>query len=85
MPKQKETAKKAEDSVLVSAAKAIGKAAGEVAKLAGAEPEPRARAVSQKIPKLTKKNKTKLPRREKKAAQKRAEGAHLRSTDARPT
>ena len=70
MPKKNETAETPAESVLVTAAKAIGTAAGKVAKLAGVEPEPREPAVSQKVPKLSKKNKTKMPRREKKAAQK---------------
>ena len=66
MPK-KETAEKPEESVLVSAAKAIGTAAGKVARLAGVAPE----AKSQKVPKLSKKSKDKLPRRQKKAAAKK--------------
>jgi hypothetical protein len=70
MPKKKETAETPDECILVSAAKAIGTAAGKVAKLAGLEPEPREPAVSQKVPRLSKKNKGKLPRREKKAAQK---------------
>jgi hypothetical protein len=52
---------------LVSAAIAIGTAAGKVARMAGASPTP-----SRKIPKLVKKSKAKLPRKEKKAAKKRA-------------
>lgn len=72
MPKKKEAAETTSESALVTAAKAIGTAAGKVAKLAGVEPEPREPAVSQKVPKLSKKNKSKLPRREKKAAQKSA-------------
>ena len=70
MPKKKEAAETPAESVLITAAKAIGTAAGKVAKLAGVEPEPREPAKSQKVPKLSKKNKGKLPRREKKAAQK---------------
>lgn len=67
MPKKKPTIETPDESVLVTAAKAIGTAAGKVARLAGASPES---ARSQKIPKLSKKSKGKLPRREKKAAQK---------------
>jgi hypothetical protein len=70
MPKKKETTETPDESVLVTVAKAIGTAAGTVAKLAGVEPEPREPAVSQKVPKLSKKSKSKLPRREKKALQK---------------
>jgi hypothetical protein len=70
MPKKTEPTQTPDESVLVTAAKVIGAAAGKVAKLAGVEPEPRQPAVSQKVPKLSKKGKSKLPRREKKAAQK---------------
>ncbi len=70
MPKKNESTETPDESILVTAAKAIGTAAGKVAKLAGVEPEPREPAVSQKVPKLSKKNNPKLPRREKKAAQK---------------
>ncbi len=65
MPKKTAaTPETGEESILVTAAKAIGTAAGKVARLAGAG-EP---VKSQKIPKLAKKNKSKLPRKEKKAA-----------------
>ena len=67
MPKKKGSTETPVETVLVSAAKAIGTAARKVARLAGATPEP---AKSQKIAKLSKKNKHKLPRREKKALQK---------------
>jgi F420-0:gamma-glutamyl ligase len=70
MAKKKETSETPDESVLVTAAKAIGTAAGKVAKLVGVEPEPREPAVSQKVPKLAKKEKHRLPRREKKALQK---------------
>ena len=70
MSKKKEAVETPDESVLITAAKAIGTAAGKVAKLAGVESEPREPAVSQKVPKLSKKNKARLPRREKKAAQK---------------
>jgi len=58
------TPETSDESLLVTAAKAIGTAAGKVARLAGAG-QP---AVSKKIPKLVKKTKSKLPRKEKKAA-----------------
>ncbi len=70
MSKKKETTETSSKGILVTAAKAIGTAAGKVAKLVGVEPEPPAPAVSQKVPKLSKKDKHKLPRREKKAAKK---------------
>lgn len=59
-----------DESILVSAAKTIGATAGKIAKLAGVEPAPREPAQSQKVPKLAKKDKHRLPRREKKALQK---------------
>jgi hypothetical protein len=72
MPKKTAATPEAGDeSILVTAAKAIGTAAGKVARLAGAAPETGA-AVSQKIPKLVKKSKSKLPRKEKKAAKKKS-------------
>lgn len=63
-----------EDSAIVSAAKAIGSAAGKVAALAGATPEAPApdgsKPVKEKRGKFPKSNKSRLPRREKKAKQK---------------
>ncbi|HEX3879601.1 MAG TPA: hypothetical protein VHW24_21610 [Bryobacteraceae bacterium] len=57
-----------EDSVLEAAAKVIGKTAGKIAATVGiATP---AKPKSTKIPKLAKKNKHRLPRRQKKAAKK---------------
>jgi hypothetical protein len=70
MPKKKETTETGDEGILVTAAKAIGTAAGKLAKLAGATGETPAPTKSQKIPKLLKKSKGKLPRREKKAARK---------------
>jgi hypothetical protein len=64
-PKAKEP--EAPDSTLVSVAKAIGHAAGELAVKTGIEKPP---TKSSKIPKLAPKNKKRLPRREKKALQK---------------
>jgi hypothetical protein len=61
-----------EGSVLATAAKAIGTAAGKIASLAGVvEPAPTPpQTKSTKQPKLQKKNKSRLPRRQKKAQQK---------------
>jgi hypothetical protein len=70
MAKKKEITETSDEGILVAAAKAIGTAAGKVAKLAGATGEAPAPAKSQKVPKLSKKTKGKLPRREKKAARK---------------
>ena len=73
MPKKDKT----DESVLEAAAKTIGKAAGKAAAVAGLEAgeaaPPAARPNTpkkEKIPKLVKKNKSRLPRREKKALQK---------------
>jgi len=72
--KTEESAPPAEGA-LATVAKAVGKAAGKVAKLAGAEAPaaeaPPAKPAKVKIPKLAPKNKTRLPRREKKALQKK--------------
>jgi len=62
-PKKEELA--VEESTLVSVAKAIGHAAGELALKTGIEKTP-----SKKIPKLAPKNKKRVPRRQKKALQK---------------
>jgi hypothetical protein len=65
MAKKKDT----EDSAVVSAAKAIGSAAGKIASMVGAGPDTPPKP---KVGKLAKKNKSRLPRREKKAAKKAA-------------
>ncbi|HYW46743.1 MAG TPA: hypothetical protein VE959_28005 [Bryobacteraceae bacterium] len=61
-----------QDSVLAATAKAVGTAAGKIASLAGvAEPAPApSQTKSMKQPKLQKKNRSRLPRRQKKAHQK---------------
>ena len=60
--------KSAEKGLLETAAEAIGSTLGTIAVKTGlAHPEPK---VSQKIPKLAKKNKSRLPRKEKKKARK---------------
>ncbi len=65
--------KESDDSVIVTAAKAIGEAAGKVAVLTGvAAPAPPAKP---KIGKLKPKNKARLPRKEKKAQKKKAAAA----------
>jgi len=60
------------DSTLVAATKAIGTAAGKIASLTGiAQPAPTPpQTKPKKPPKLQKKNKSRLPRRQKKAQQK---------------
>jgi hypothetical protein len=71
--KPKEPAQKKKDkSVLESTAEAIGSTLGAIAVstgLAGAADVPK--KVSKKIPKLQKKNKSRLPRKQKKAALKK--------------
>jgi len=56
------------DSTLVEAAKAIGKAVGTVAAAVGVTADKKPAKV--KIPKLAKKDKSRLPRRQKKALRK---------------
>jgi hypothetical protein len=70
MPKKPVTHPETEDNVLVSAAKAVGSAAGKIAALAGAALEGRPAAKSTKVGKLPKKQAHRLPRRQKKAKNK---------------
>jgi hypothetical protein len=64
-----------EETVLSTTAKAIGNAAGKTASMAGVQPAPAPpHTISTKPMKLQKKNKHRLPRRQKKAQQKAAEG-----------
>ena len=72
MPKKQKAAPEADDTLLVSAAKAIGTAAGKIASLTGAGPDHPAK--STKKGKLPKKNKRRVPRLQKKA-QRKAEAA----------
>lgn len=55
------------ESILVTAAKGLGAAAGKIAALAGAKVEKPAKPKAPKIPKLASKNKSRLPRKQKKA------------------
>lgn len=71
MPKKQKAPPEADDTLLVSAAKAVGTAAGEIASLAGTAP-----AKSAKKGKLPKKNKRRVPRLQKKA-QRKAEASQL--------
>jgi len=77
MPKKPVAPPETEDSIIVSAAKAIGSAAGKIASLAGAPPAPQPVAKSRKVGKLPKKQGQRLPRRQKKAQQKAARSTHL--------
>lgn len=79
MAKKTQTEDAPAESAVVAAAKTIGKAAGKmVTVVAGAreaedsrnDQEQQAPKISSKVPKLVKKNKSRLPRREKKARQK---------------
>jgi hypothetical protein len=63
-------AEEAPESLVVTAAKGIGAAAGKVAALAGVKPD--TPPSKPKVPKLAAKNKSRLPRKEKKAARKKA-------------
>ena len=58
-----------EETVLAKAAKKIGEVAGKVAAVAGAAPST---PKKERVGKLVKKNKTRLPRKEKKVQQKAA-------------
>ena len=62
--------KEAEDTALISAAKTLGAAAGKIAALVGVDAPPR-QPSKPKVEKFQKKNKSRLPRREKKALQKK--------------
>jgi len=66
------TKKPEETNLLTTAAKVLGKTAGKIATLAGAAAEPPAQPLSARPAKgrLPKKNKTRLPRRQKKAQKK---------------
>jgi hypothetical protein len=81
MAKKKTTPEEAPEGVLVSAAKGLGSAAGKIASLAGAKGEaaaegaPARKPPAPKIPKLASKNKTRLPRKQKKALKKAGERA----------
>jgi hypothetical protein len=68
MAKKKEATEappESQEGALVKAAKAVGEAAGKIAAAVGV-----AKPVKQRVPKLEKKNKVGLPRKEKKAARK---------------
>jgi hypothetical protein len=70
MAKKKEaadTSPELQDGALVKAAKAVGEAAGKIAAAVGV-----AKPAKVRVPKLEKKNKSGLPRKEKKAAKKSA-------------
>ena len=72
MVKKKEKKEEPTDGVLVAAAKTIGAAAGTIAAAVGVTGPVKDTPPKPKVPKLVKKNKSRLPRREKKAAQKAA-------------
>jgi hypothetical protein len=67
MAKKTPPAEEAPESILVTAAKSLGAAAGKVAALAGVKPETPKSPENVKKPKLASKNKSRLPRKEKKA------------------
>jgi hypothetical protein len=67
--------KKKDESALVAAAEVVGAAVGKVAALVGVGDKPKTPPKSVKIPKLAKKNKSRMPRKQKKAQQKAASTA----------
>jgi hypothetical protein len=67
MPKKKEAKEEAPHGVLVAAAKTVGSAAGTVAATVGVTAKTPSK---NKVLKLQKKNKSRLPRKRKKAARK---------------
>ncbi len=73
-----------EEGLLVSAAKTIGEAAGKIAAATGARPEPQPQPDEQPKPRnrrgrLPPKNKSRLPRRQKKQAKKQQGAAQTHS------
>jgi hypothetical protein len=70
MAKKSTTPEDAPESVLVTAAKNLGAAAGKVAALAGVKAETPTAPKKVAIPKLASKNKSRLPRKQKKALKK---------------
>lgn len=66
MAKKKDAQEESPQGGLVEAAKTIGKVAGKVAASVGVTTHPK----SVKVPKLAKKEKSRLPRRQKKALRK---------------
>jgi hypothetical protein len=72
--KKEEKAETAPETVVVAAAKAIGKAAGKIAALAGAT-GPALKAPAAKRGRLAPKNKSRLPRKQKKAQKKAAKAS----------
>jgi hypothetical protein len=72
MAKKPTTSEEAPESILVTAAKGLGAAAGKVAAAVGVKAETPPKPAKVKIPKLAPKNKSRLPRKEKKALKKAA-------------
>ena len=70
MAKKSTTPEESSDITLVTAAKEIGGAAGKVASLAGVKAEKPPSPPKVVIPKLAPKNKSRLPRKQKKALKK---------------
>ena len=71
--KKKSAESETKDGILVATSKAVGAAVGKIASAAVvAEPALKPHTLSSKVPKLQKKNKSRLPRRQKKALQKAA-------------
>jgi hypothetical protein len=79
-PGKTDKKKKKEESALVGAAETIGATVGKIAALVGVGGKPATAPKSIKIPKLAKKGKSRLPRRQKKAQQKAQQKADLAAT-----
>jgi hypothetical protein len=75
--------KKKEDSLLVDAAETVGAVVGKIAALVGAA-KPATAPTNIKIPKLAKKHKPRLPRKEKKAQKKATLAATGKQGSPRP-
>jgi hypothetical protein len=74
MAEKKKAEKKEKDgNALQAVAEAVGAAVGKVAALVGDKPKTPPKSV--KIPKLAKKNKSRVPRKQKKAQQKTSQAA----------
>ena len=67
MAKKSTPPEEAPDSILLTAAKGLGAAAGKIAALAGAKPQTPTSPKNVKKPKLAGQNKSRVPRKEKKA------------------
>jgi len=75
MPRKAKQTEVNDDSLLVTAAKTIGKAAGKIAAVSGIQSQPETTPARGSEGKLAPKNKSRLPRRQKKAQKKSGSAA----------